>query len=100
MHIIFGKLIIESDHWNLLAIIVDVVSLLFYYLCVICINSIDFQQDYMPQLTGQFSTILSSNKTWTIIIALPFLALLPDISYKLGKKLFYPTEVDCLMNMQ
>lgn len=52
MHIIVGKLFIETVYWNYLAGVTNVLCLLFYYLCVIGGNTAPIAEIFQPEING------------------------------------------------
>ena len=58
MHVIVGKLFIESVYWNWLAGIMNIASLLFYYICVIGGNSAPIAEVFQPEINGQYFLML------------------------------------------
>ena len=52
MHIIVGKLFIETVYWNYLAGVTNVLCLLFYYLCVIGGNTAPMAEIFQPEING------------------------------------------------
>lgn len=100
MHIIVGKLFIETVYWNWLAAIINIASLLFYYICVIGGNTAPIAEIFQPEITGQYFLMLYSGKAWIVLLVLPLVALLPDIAYMLIQKIFFPTPTDAVMLRQ
>ena len=58
MHVIVGKLFIESVYWNWLAGIINIACLLFYYLSVIGGNTAPVSQLFQPEVQGQYFLML------------------------------------------
>ena len=83
MHIIVLKLFIETVYWNGVGVLTNIGCLLFYYLCVILGNINFIAETFQPEINGQYFEILSSGKAWVVLLVLPIVALLPDISYML-----------------
>jgi len=100
MNIIVGKLFIETGYWNWLAGIVNIASLLFYYICVIGGNTAPIAEIFQPEITGQYFIMMYSGKSWCVLLVLPLVALLPDLSYMLIQKIFFPTPTDAVMLRQ
>lgn len=83
MHIITGKLFIETVYWNWLAGIMNIACLLFYYGSVIGGNTSAVAEIFQPEINGQYFEMLSSGKAWIVLLVLPMVALLPDTAYML-----------------
>ena len=97
MHIIVGKLFIETVYWNWLSGITNIVCLVFYYISVIVGNSAPVAQIFQPEIEGQYFAMLQSGKAWIVLLVLPLVALLPDTVYMLNQKIFFPTPTDAVM---
>ena len=100
MHIIVGKLFIETVYWNWLSGITNIFCLLFYYISVIIGNTAPVSQIFQPEIGGQYFAMLASGKAWIALLVLPFVALLPDTIYMLVQKIFFPTPTDAVMLRQ
>ena len=83
MHVIVGKLFIESVYWNWLAGIINIACLLFYYLSVIGGNTAPVAQLFQPEIEGRYFEMLASGKAWIVLLVLPMFALLPDLVFML-----------------
>ena len=100
IHIIVLKLFLESVFWNFLSTLTGVACLLMYYGCVIGLNTVFVSQIIQPELTGEYFLIFQSPKAWIAMLLLPMVALLPDITYVLISKVFFPTPTDAVMLKQ
>lgn len=40
------------------------------------------------------------SKFWIVLLVLPMIALLPDLTFYFISKLFYPSVVDCVLRKQ
>jgi len=52
MHIIVGKLFIETVYWNWLAGLTNLLCLLFYYFCVVMGNTSTIAEIFQPEING------------------------------------------------
>ena len=100
IHIIVLKLFLESGYWNWLSAITGVVSLAVYWACVIFLNTDFVALLIQPELCGEYFKIIVSPKAWICMVLVPMVALLPDITYSLMQKVFYPTPTDAVMLKQ
>jgi len=66
-----------------LAGLTNIVSLAFYYFCVLMGNTSTIAEIFQPEINGQYFEILSSGKAWVVLLVLPIVALLPDIAFML-----------------
>ena len=62
MHIIVGKLFIETVFWNWLSSITNVCCLAFYYICVLGGNTAPVAEMFQPEINGQYFEMLASGK--------------------------------------
>ena len=98
MHTIVFKLFIETSYWNTLTICVNIFcGLLFYYLTVVIGSMPGIGEIFQPEVTGIYALILSSKKAWICLVVIPVISLLPDITYLLAKKIFWPSPTDAVM---
>ena len=97
MHIIVGKLFVETVYWNWLSSITNIACLLFYYASVIAGNTAPIAEIFQPEINGQYFEMLTSGKAWIVLLVLPMVALLPDTAYMLCQKIFFPTPTDAVM---
>lgn len=94
IHLVTWKLAIELNFLNWVAIIAGVGSLIFYWLFVIVFNTAFFSQLLQPELEFVYFRIFSNFKAYLVIIFLPLVALLPDMTIKYFYKLYRPDESD------
>jgi hypothetical protein len=55
---------------------------------------------FQPQLNGLMFSMIADIRYFYLVVAVPLVALLPDITYNLIKQVFYPAVEDILMYMQ
>lgn len=97
VHIIIYKLFIETTNWNAISILTCLLCFIMYYGVVITGNLNLFSTTFQPQINGQFYLMMQNPIFWILVIALPFVAILPDLSIALGRKIFCPTPVDAVL---
>ena len=100
MNIITYKLQLETECWTSLGTFVNVGCLFFYYGSVIYMNTDPVATDVQPQINGIMFEMFEVSKFWIVILVLPFIALLPDLTFYFISKLFYPSVVDCVLRKQ
>ena len=49
---------------------------------------------FQPQIDNVYFRLFGDMKFWPALILLPFIALLPDITLKYFKMLYWPTPID------
>ena len=82
IHIVSYKLLIISEYWNILNLIVSVFSLLLYYSIVFALSSDFFAFKLQNELAGVMLGLFKSFKFWIVIIFCPFIILFLDITMK------------------
>lgn len=85
IHIANLKLLIISDYWNYINIISTIFSIFFYYVCLILFSTKEISFLLQIELANVIYNMFSSSLIVIIIFFVPFVALLPDISFKLLK---------------
>ena len=98
MHASNLKLIISSRYWNKVNLGAIFFSFIFFYLCMIMLNSNRVAYRFQPELTGMFFIILKTGKTWAIVLIGSFVAMIPDFTYDMVKSTYFPTPTDRVMN--
>jgi hypothetical protein len=54
MHIIVGKLFIETVYWNWLMALTNLACLVFYYVCVVGGNAGPIAEIFQPEINGVY----------------------------------------------
>ena len=100
VHLVTGKLFIESIFWSWLSVLMAVISLLVYYLILVIGSSEFFSYTFQQEATGLLEQCFGSLYFWILALIGPFIALLPDIVYKLLTVLYWPTPADIIVAEQ
>lgn len=100
VHLVTGKLFIESIFWSWLSVLMAVISLLVYYLILVIGSSEFFSYTFQQEATGLLEQCFGSLYFWILALIGPFIALLPDIMYKLLTVLYWPTPADIIVAEQ
>jgi len=58
MHIIVGKLFIETVYWNWLMALTNLACLVFYYICVIGGNAGPIAEIFQPEINGVYFELI------------------------------------------
>ena len=82
IHIVNFKLLLISNYWNFLNIISNVVSILFYYLCLLVMCSNIFAFNFQNELSGVIQTVFNNRIFFAVILLAPAIALIPDLTFK------------------
>ena len=90
IHLVTLKLVIELNFLNWVSFVAGIGSLAFYWLFVIVFNTSFFSQWFQPELEDVYFRIFANPKALTVIIFLPIIALLPDMTIKYYSKLYKP----------
>jgi magnesium-transporting ATPase (P-type) len=97
IHIISIKIYIETVHWNWLSFSTGIFCLALYYVSAMVLNTPDVSFIFQPQITGEIWNACVSPKAYMAAVVLPMIALIPDITYIMFQKIFYPTPTDWVM---
>jgi len=105
IHVVTLKLFIESIYWNkvntyLLSRLAGCLSIVSYYLTVVVLNVGAMANIFQSQLSQLFFNILKTPRFWCVIIAGPFLAVLPDIYFKAYHNVFIPNPIEKIIKMR
>lgn len=100
MHIISYKIFIELKYWNKLSIFITIFSLIFYYSCVLVLNTTVFAASLNNELTHIFFDVLTYFKSWIIIICLPLVSLMPDLFINWVRYNFFSSPSDVIFANQ
>ena len=94
IHIVSYKLLIISDYWNLLNLLVSLFSLLLYYIIVFALSTDFFAFRLQNELAGVMLGLFKSFKFWIVIIFCPFIILILDITMKQIEYNAFPTPTE------
>eukprot|EP00347_Sterkiella_histriomuscorum_P003801 403362887 len=97
IHLVSYKLFVESSFWNIFSFIAAVVCVLFYYIICLALSSDKISSFLQFSMNGIMMQILSSPKSYLLIIALPPICLLPDLLFKHGHSIFFPYPGEKIM---
>lgn len=100
IHIVVLKAFMETNHWNGFVIGAGILAIVSYYLTALGL-SLEFVSNMIqPELNQEFMRIFSNAKALITIVCLPFVSLIPDITYMFISRLFFPTPTDFVMQIQ
>ena len=94
IHIVSYKLLIISDYWNLLNLLVSLFSLLLYYMIVFALSSDFFAFKLQNELAGVMLGLFKTFKFWVVIIFCPFIILVIDITMKQIEYNAFPNPIE------
>jgi hypothetical protein len=94
------KLLLETNFWNWVSIITGLICFFMYYASVFILNYRWVSEFLQPELQGQFILIVTNAKALIALILVPFVALLPDLTWILFQKVFFPSLTDAVMLRQ
>jgi len=97
IHVVTYKVFVESVFWNKISITVGIISILFYYVSILSLNSQSLALVFQPQILALVNKVIGNLKVWCVILFVPFIAILPDVTSKIVSRMFYPTVIDKLM---
>ena len=96
IHVVSMKLLIISNFWNFFSIGFTIISVIFYYVILICLCLPTFGEIFQPEVIGVFGELFSNFKCIVIIICGPFLICLPDVIAKQISFQFFPNPSEYL----
>ena len=94
VHLVTLKLLIELLFLNWIAIVAGVGSVLFYWIWALILNISFVAQLVQPNLEGIYWRMLSSPTNILSLFFLPIIALIPDMTLKYFKQLYFPDKSD------
>jgi hypothetical protein len=100
MHIVNYKIFIELKYWNKLSIFITIFSLIFYYACVLVLNTSSLAFIFNTELTNIFLDMFRYFKSWIVIIALPLVAIMPDLFMNWIRYNFFSSPADVIFANQ
>ena len=90
------KTFLDLTHWNLFAILIGLLSLIFYYICLCCLCTFTFAKIFQVELVSKFWVIMTNYKTVMVFLLLPFFTIMFDVTIKIIQKNFFPTPADII----
>ena len=96
IHVVSIKLLLISNFWNWFSILFTILSIILYYIIIICLCTYSIGKYFQPESIGAFSFIISNFPSLIIIIVGPFVVCLPDIIIKQIMFNFFPNPADYL----
>ena len=94
IHLVTLKLVVELIFLNWIVILAGAVSLAFYWLFVIVLNTHSFATVFAPELDNVYFKMFSNFQFWLALIFLPLIALIPDATMKYFQMMYFPTDSD------
>ena len=99
IHIVTGKLIVETLNMNWIVVVAGLSSVLCYWVMCLGLNFNFISWYFQPELEGIYFRMFTSFKFYIAIICVPPLALLPDMTIKYMRMIFFPTPSDVVMKI-
>jgi len=99
MHIITIKLFIQTQFWNKVNWFISIISIVFYYICIILMSVDGLAKLIQPQLNGIFFNIVLSLRAWLVLLFIPWVAVGPDVIFLVFKKIIYPNPSDKVLRL-
>ena len=100
IHVVSIKLLLISTFWNWFSIIFTILSIILYYIIIICLCTYTIGSYFQPESIGAFSVIIKNIPSIIIIIIGPFVVCLPDIIIKQMTFSFFPNPAEYLIKYQ
>jgi hypothetical protein len=96
IHVVSIKLLLISNFWNWFSIIFTILSIILYYMIIICLCTYTIGSVFQPESIGAFSVMVNNFSSLIILIFGPFVICLPDIIIKQINFSFFPTPTEYL----
>ena len=96
IHVVSIKLLLISNFWNWFSIIFTILSIILYYMIIICLCTYAIGSVFQPESIGAFSVMVQNFPSIIILIFGPFVICLPDIIIKQINFTFFPTPTEYL----
>lgn len=96
IHVVSIKLLLISNFWNWFSIIFTILSIILYYMIIICLCTYAIGSVFQPESIGAFSVMVENFPSIIILIFGPFVICLPDIIIKQINFTFFPTPTEYL----
>ena len=96
IHVVSIKLLLISNFWNWFSIIFTILSIILYYMIIICLCTYAIGSVFQPESIGAFSVMVKNFPSIIILIFGPFVICLPDIIIKQINFTFFPTPTEYL----
>lgn len=90
----------ETNYWNWYITITGIACVTLYYLTVLGLSTEYVSNLIQPELNQEYYRILTNAKALITIILLPIVALIPDMTYIIITRVFFPTPTDYVMQLQ
>ena len=100
IHVVSIKLLLISNFWNWFSIIFTILSIVLYYIIIICLCTYSIGSYFQPESIGAISLIIHNFPSIIIIIVGPFVVCLPDIIIKQMSFSFFPNPAEYLKKYQ
>ena len=96
IHVVSIKLLIISNFWNIINILFTILSVILYYIIIVCLCLYSIGKIFQPEIIGIFWEIMTNYQCVCMIIFGPFLICLPDIITKQFYYTYFPNPVEYL----
>ena len=96
IHVVSIKLLLISNFWNWFSIISTILSIILYYMIIICLCTYTIGSVFQPESIGAFSVMVNNFSSIIILIFGPLVICLPDIIIKQINFSFFPTPTEYL----
>jgi len=100
LHVVTYKIFVEVSYWNIIVLSTSIISVLFYYSCIILINLPMVSKVVQNELSMKVFSILSSYVAYVYFLAIPILCVSVDLGIKFIYKYNKPSPLDILKSDQ
>lgn len=94
LHVVTYKLFVDTYFWSKINLIMAGVSILIYYFVVV-MGSVQFIANMLQaEATGVFFIMAANPRFWFMIIIVPFMCLIPDVTIVSIRRMFFQKPCD------
>ena len=94
------KLFIETVYWHFLTIIFVILSIGFYFICLLIISLPSIAYDFQFELAYSFNKLVSSSTFWYCLLLVPLMSIIPDLMLRFTNEVLFPTIAQKINNSE
>jgi len=100
LHVVTYKLFVDTYFWARINILMAVITILIYYFVVILGSIPSLANLIQAEASGVFFILAPNPRFWIMIIVVPFICLLPDITIVTIKRMFFKKPSDIIAALE
>ena len=100
LHVVTYKLFVDTYFWSRINILMASLSIFIYYIVVI-LGSVPFLANMIQaEASGVFFVMAANPRFWFMILIVPFICLLPDVTIVTIKRMFFKKPCDIIIHYE